>query len=122
MQSHPLLGKRLFWLQSVSDQYLQQLYKVSAGLIAASYGEGFGLPLIEAAQYKIPVIARNIPVFREVAGEFAEYFDATSSDVELSDFLSDWLKRCEKNEHAAVDGMCWLSWSESAKNLLSKII
>lgn len=122
MQSHPLLGKRLFWLQSVSDQYLQQLYKVSIGLIAASHGEGFGLPLIEAAQYRIPVIARDIPVFREVAGKFAEYFDATSNDFEFSVFLSDWLKRRKKDQHASVEGMRWLSWSESAKNLLSKII
>lgn len=43
----------------------------STCLIAASFGEGFGLPLIEAAQHGLPIMARDIAVFREVAKEYA---------------------------------------------------
>ncbi len=76
LKSHPELNKRLYWLNAISDEYLEKVYGASACLIAASYGEGFGLPLIEAAQHNLPIIARDIPVFREVAGSYAQYFAA----------------------------------------------
>jgi glycosyltransferase involved in cell wall biosynthesis len=74
MTHHAELNRRLFWLDGISDEFLEQVYAASACLIAASYGEGFGLPLIEAAQHKLPIVARDIPVFREVAGSHAHYF------------------------------------------------
>ena len=59
---------------------------VSSSLIAASECEGFGLPLIEAARQGLPVIARDIPVFREVAGDHAFYYSAGRPE-ELADAL-----------------------------------
>jgi glycosyltransferase involved in cell wall biosynthesis len=40
IRTHSELNKRLFWLEGISDKYLEQVYKVSSSLIAASYGEG----------------------------------------------------------------------------------
>src|SRR5690606_29512106 len=62
INTHPENLKRLFWLKGISDEYLTLVYQNSTCLIAASINEGFGLPLIEAARHKIPVIARDIPV------------------------------------------------------------
>ena len=67
--------RRFVWLDRVSDEYLEQLYTQAKALIAASEGEGFGLPLVESARRGVPVIARDIPVFREVSSNFATYFD-----------------------------------------------
>ena len=66
-----------------------QLYAQSTALLAESFAEGFGLPLIEAARQGLPIIARDIPVFHEVAGEFAFYFPNTGSAA-----LADSLRRC----------------------------
>ncbi len=74
LENHPEKGNRLFWLEGISDEYLEKIYSTSTCLIAASEGEGFGLPLIEAAQHHIPMIIRDLPVFREIAGEHAFYF------------------------------------------------
>lgn len=74
LAAHPLRGLRLFWMSSASDALLQALYQRASALLAASYGEGYGLPLIEAAQRGVPVIARDIPVFREVGQSGAYYF------------------------------------------------
>jgi hypothetical protein len=41
LRQHQQSGQRLFWLEDISDEYLQKLYAVSACLIAASEGEGF---------------------------------------------------------------------------------
>jgi glycosyltransferase involved in cell wall biosynthesis len=118
--SHPELGRRLLWLEGVSDEYLEHLYNHCDCLIAASYGEGFGLPLIEAAQYKLPIIARDLPVFREVAGEFAWYFNgATAQDIAES--LTEWLKLYEYKLHPQSGEMPWLTWKGSAQQLIGEI-
>jgi len=114
--SHPELGKRLFWLEGISDEYLEKVYAASTCLIAASEGEGFGLPLIEAAQHKLPIIARDIPVFREVAGEHAYYFEGLAAE-DLAAAIDDWLKLYEEGRHPTSDSMPWLTWKESAEQL-----
>ena len=113
---HPEINKRLFWLPSISDVYLEQVYASSACIIAASYCEGFGLPLIEAAQYSLPIIARDIPVFREVAGDHAWYFDSLTPQ-ELSLSLKKWLDLYQQDAHPKSVSMPWLTWNESAKRL-----
>jgi glycosyltransferase involved in cell wall biosynthesis len=120
IRKHREYGKRLFWLEGISDEYLEKVYAASTCLIAASEGEGFGLPLIEAAQKKIPIIARDIPVFREVAGKHAFYFSATTGD-ELADSIKEWLTLYNEDRHPKSDDMPWLTWKESTKQLLKAI-
>ncbi|CAN5316458.1 hypothetical protein BH10PSE19_BH10PSE19_14840 [soil metagenome] len=113
---HPEWGKRLFWLKSISDEYLEKIYASSNCLIAASEGEGFGLPIIEAAQHKLPIIARDIPIFHEVAGEHALYFSGTNPK-DLSASVREWLALYEAKKHPTSERMPWLMWCESAKQL-----
>lgn len=120
LRSHPQFGKKLFWVEGGSDEYLEKLYSASSCLIAASYDEGFGLPLIEAAQHKIPIIARDIPVFREVAGDHAFYFDTKESSV-LAVEIQKWLGLYSCGEHPDSNGMRRLTWSESSQELLSNL-
>ncbi len=42
---------------------------------SASRAEGFGLPIIEAQQRGVPFIAADTPIFHEVAGKSALFFD-----------------------------------------------
>lgn len=53
----------------------------SHGLIMPSLAEGFGVPIIEALAVNTPVLCSDIAVFREVAGELADYFDPFSIDA-----------------------------------------
>ncbi|MDE1164234.1 MAG: glycosyltransferase [Pseudomonas sp.] len=116
MRNHPELGSKLFWLEGASDEYLDKIYDAATCLIAASEGEGFGLPLIEAAQHKLPIIARDIPVFREVAGEHCHYFSSATSQG-LANTLSLWLDLYARTEHPTSTQMPWLTWKESAEQL-----
>ena len=120
LHNHSELDKHLFWLEGASDEYLERLYAASNCLIAASEGEGFGLPLIEAAQHKLPIIARDIPVFREVAGDNAFYFNGTSP-MELAVSIKEWLILYEKGLAPNSSKMIWLTWKKSAQQLLEKI-
>ncbi|MEZ0329485.1 MAG: glycosyltransferase [Dissulfuribacterales bacterium] len=122
LRAHPELGKRLFWLEGISDEYLEKVYASCTCLIAASYGEGFGLPLIEAAQHKLPIIARDIPVFREVAGEHAFYFLDDNSPETLATAIKEWLSLYREGRHPKSDNMPYLTWKQSAQNLLDILL
>lgn len=120
LEQHEQNHNRLFWLQGISDEYLERVYADSTCLIAASEGEGFGLPLIEAAQHEIPILARDIPVFREVAGRYADYFSAESAS-DLSMAVEEWYQRYQDRQHATSMGMPYLTWEGTCKKYLGFI-
>lgn len=121
LRRHPEAGHRLHWLEGASDAELQLAYRHCKALIAASYAEGFGLPLIEAAQHGLPIIARDLPVFREVAGAYAWYFRADEPGA-LARALREWLALDAQGRAPGSAGMPWLTWTESAAMLARAIL
>jgi alpha-1,2-rhamnosyltransferase len=59
--------------QTLSE--LSVLYKNASALIHPSVSEGFGLPIVEAMYFGIPIIASHIPVFQELLGISHYSFD-----------------------------------------------
>jgi glycosyltransferase involved in cell wall biosynthesis len=121
LETHPRRHKQLFWLEGISDEYLERVYSTCDCLIAASEGEGFGLPLIEAAQHKLPMIIRDIPVFREVAGNHASYF-AGLAPTALANSIQSWLTQRETGENPTSELMPWLTWKQSADQLKGALV
>lgn len=120
LANHPERGKRLFWLEEVSDEYLGTLYAACNCLIAASEGEGYGLPLVEAARLGMPILARNIPVFREVAGDHARYFTGLAPE-DLASAVRQWLFLQTSEmlpRQAAISCPTWVESVERLKEIL----
>lgn len=118
---HTELGIRLHFIEAASDEFLEQAYNNSDCLIAASYGEGFGLPVIEAAQHSLAVIARDIPVFREVGGNSVFYFNGLSAQNLIS-AINDWVNSYTNSKHPKFIDNTWLTWQDSARILADKIL
>ena len=78
------------------------------------------LPLIEAADHDIPILARDLPVFREVAGDHATYFSGKDPAV-LADAIRRWLVALESGSAPGSSGLPRLTWRESALQLLGAI-
>jgi glycosyltransferase involved in cell wall biosynthesis len=120
LAAHPQRGKRPFWLEEVSDEYLEKLYAASDCLIAASEGEGYGLPLVEAARHGKPILARDIPVFREVAGNHARYFQGLAPE-DLATAVGEWLALHASSmvpRPAAISCPTWDEFVERLKEIL----
>ena len=117
LSAHPESGRRLLWLQNASDEFLERIYAESDCLVMASLGEGFGLPLVEAAQHKLPIIARDLPVLREIGEEHAYYFHGfEASDLSLA--IQQWIDLWRQGKHPKSDNLPWLTWRSSAAQFL----
>ncbi|HEY5892370.1 MAG TPA: glycosyltransferase [Chthoniobacterales bacterium] len=121
IRRHDEFGKRLIWFEGATDEMLLTLYEKSSALIMPSEGEGFGLPLIEAAMHKLPIIARDLPVSREVSGSHAFYFNGLTPE-NMARAIEEWLARFEKGGVPLPDEHPWQTWKESAENLKSILI
>lgn len=65
----------------VNDGQLAWLYRHASLFMFLSLDEGFGLPCLEALHFGTPVLASDIPVFREILGDHAWYADPRSVDA-----------------------------------------
>ena len=115
--SHPESGKRLLWIHAADDADLAAVYRESTALLAPSLGEGFGLPLVEAAAHGLPVLARDLPVFREVGGSGVDYFSG-ESPLQLQAAIGAWVQRWEAGMISAPDVAAARSWRDSARALV----
>jgi glycosyltransferase involved in cell wall biosynthesis len=117
IRKHPEHGKRLHWLDCVSDEGLCKLYEVCCGLFMASHAEGFGLPLIEAAMHRRAVLARDLPVFREQAVPDVLYF----SDDQPKALGRKLIELTRAGRERTVPAADLPTWSECVDRLLTEI-
>lgn len=118
IREHPQFGRRLIWFESGTDAELDYAYRHASALIFASECEGFGLPLVEAMQYGLPVLASDIAVFREIGGDYPRYFDQHDPRS-----LPNAIRRFELVSRASAPRVPghWLSWADSARMMLEKL-
>jgi glycosyltransferase involved in cell wall biosynthesis len=71
------IAGRVLVLPFLSRGTLHAVYQRAALLLLTSDREGFGLPVVEALAAGLPVLARDLPVLREVAGGAAVFVKGT---------------------------------------------
>jgi glycosyltransferase involved in cell wall biosynthesis len=77
------LARSVTQLPFLDSGQLASLYRRADVLLLSSDREGFGLPVVEALACGTPVIATDIPVFREVGGDAVTYC--------APEFVEDWV-------------------------------
>lgn len=105
----------------VEDADLPALYRAAVFLLYPSLAEGFGLPVAEAMACGTPVIASDIPVLREVAGDAALLVDPRDTDA-IADAMkrlhSDPALRAELSALGVARAQAF-SWDASAARTLA---
>ncbi len=101
----------------VNREALVALYRAARVVVMPSLWEGFGLPLLEAMASETPLVASDIPVHREVAGD-AALFAAPGDRRALADAIERaWCDR-ELRAQLVTRGLerkGHFSWDASAK-------
>jgi glycosyltransferase involved in cell wall biosynthesis len=103
-RQHGLDGRMTLHL-GVSDAELHQAYSSAALFVFPSLSEGFGIPLLEAMSAGCPIVASDIPAFREVAGDAAIYcnaLDSSSMRERVRSLLADTWSRTRQIELGRV--------------------
>ncbi len=75
----------------VSKEEASILYKNARIYVFPSLDEGFGIPVLEAMSFSIPVICSDIDVFKEIGDDYVEYFKVGDS-ISLSKKITSILK------------------------------
>lgn len=117
IRKHPELGRRLHWLQEASDEALDHAYTYARAVLIASYAEGFGLPLAEAAMHRRWTLVRDLPVFREQRLPNVHYFtdDSAISLARAISTITNMANR-EQPPRAALP-----HWSSCVEKLIGEI-
>ncbi len=115
--------KNLFWLKKCSDEFLLEMYSTSTGLIAASYAEGYGLPLVESQNYGLEVFARDIGVFREIDEKFKSFtFFSSKNPFEFKKQFLAWkngVRRQKRKILSSSNSICWKKATKELENVIN---
>lgn len=113
IKNHPQFGKRFLMYNELNDAELNVCYDHASAVLFSSFVEGFGLPIVEAKQRGVPVLASDIPVFREIGEDRVQYFDLTSAQS--------LAKLVASNAHKTIKASGWLSWREATQQFIDAI-
>lgn len=102
------------WLGDVSDEVCAALVQGASALAFPSLHEGYGLPAIEGMSAGVPVVLADLPVLREVGGDFATYCDP-NDESQWSHALLAAIEDPVLSQRAKSDGVRWASaWTWKA--------
>jgi len=115
-------AQRIIFHNGVSDDEYHAFLSKCFALVSASLDEGFGIPVIEAMEQGTPVIISQIPIFEEIGGKAASYFEPTNpaefaKRVRELESTSNW-SSASKNSRAQAQKF---DWGNSADVLLERL-
>ncbi len=88
----------VIFLEQISDEILDIIYRKSKAFVFASLYEGFGIPPLEAMSRKLPVISSDHPCMKEILEDSAYFFDGQDENS-----ITESMKKILENEEMRQD-------------------
>lgn len=113
------ISDKVTWHGHLSDADLEALTKKVTALIQPSLSEGFGLTGLEAMTQGVPLLASDIPIFREIYQEGAWYFDPHDPTSLLNTVQNMTPKACQEKLELASNRAHTFSWQQMSEETTS---
>jgi glycosyltransferase involved in cell wall biosynthesis len=81
------LDKKIEFTGHINNSNLGNLYKNAQVFVFPSFSEGFGIPGVEAMSKGCPVVASDLPIFHEIYGDAALFFNP-KNPIDLKDKIT----------------------------------
>ena len=119
LRTPPLAGKAR-WLGTVATPAREWLYANAVAFLFPSAYEGFGIPVLEAMQRGLPVLAADIPPLREIAGTAAMLAPPADAEAWSNAMLrlADEPEIRSRFRTAGVERAATFSWGKTAGETL----
>ena len=120
IERNPILRQWVVYVEAAPDELLHALQRQAELFFFTSWEEGYGLPVAEALQAGIPVIASNATSIPEVAGDLVDYFEPWNSGqlaALIDRFETDLTYREDLKARAAR--FVPTSWNETIDDIIS---
>ncbi len=118
------IKNKIFFLGYVSEEKKYKLLSESVCLAFVPFEEGFGIPILEAFDFNLPVVCSDIPVLQEVGGE-ACIFVNSSSPQEISGKIEKIISDKNLKNNLIQKGEQQLekfSWKKAGEKYLQEIL
>jgi len=102
-------GVRLLYALGLKAPYrvIADLYALADVLVLPSQSEGFGIPLLEAALHRLPIVCSDLPTLRALAGDAATYVPPDASGEVIADAIERTLGEPGPRFRSRVRAMAW---------------
>lgn len=102
----PEMRRGIVEITAASDQEIQSLYRSARVFVFPTLIEGFGIPPLEALSHSIPVVCSDIPVIREVCGEYVRFAEPNNPDDFAKAIDSLLQNRGDSTNRSSIERCC----------------
>ncbi len=116
LDNAPFMGRTVFEHGALPDPAVMALLQGARGFLAPSRAEGFGIPVAEAACLGLPILATDLPVTREILGDYSTYLPPDDSTA--------WrqaIQALPPRTQAAASAQIRFDWTDHFNLVFSKI-
>jgi glycosyltransferase involved in cell wall biosynthesis len=113
----------LVFHDGASDDEYRDVLRHATAVVTASRAEGFGIPLVEGMALGTPAVVSDIPIFREIGGDAAVYFDPESPAsiaAAVRRLEGEWAMRSRASV-AQAERFSWDASAEALTRVLSAV-
>lgn len=112
--NHP----RIEILGEISEEDLKNHYKNAKAFIFPTKYEGFGLPILEAMKFNLPIAASSLEVFKELFADSLHYFNPNDPQ-NIGETISEMLKSNKKFNTQYKGLLETYTWDKTANQTIN---
>jgi glycosyltransferase involved in cell wall biosynthesis len=119
--------KGIIFYPNPTDQEVESIFQHAYCTIHPSLREGFGLQLIESIKAQTPMLASNIPPFKEIAEGCCEYFDPADGESLINSLIkitedSNYREHLKNNCVAKMEHFSWKKMATETLDIYTKLL